>query len=446
MKPAAELLEQVYDRLRAPGRDTDGALRLLQELTGRDPCQAELTEAKGLLAALVRQLLVPALAKSPAAEGALQGLLVPLEKEGSLEGVRFVTRLKELIPHMTALGEGESVDRRPPPELPQVTAKALASLAHSHPWIVKGSARLADASGTGVESWEALSAFLGQIVTREEQARRVWQRQRQEFRAAMVRVAESFSGALRDLGRTDGELTAVAGRIQEAGSLADLVAAKELLLAEATQFRERSQVLQGQVEQSQNLARKLRERVRGLDQAMGESQDRALNDPFTGLPNRYLFAARFRSLTEEKVELRPRRFALILIKMDNYPALVEAVGRPESHRLVAGLAKRIQGQLVGEDYLARIGESALGIWLADAALKEATARVRELAQVIARTRFKLAGQSLAVECSFGVVFHRPGVEDEAMLAAGFSLASQAREERRPMSIGIQASGDHHFPG
>jgi len=143
--------------------------------------------------------------------------------------------------------------------------------------------------------------------------------------------------------------------------------------------------------------------TRALRRHAADHEHQALHDPLTGLPNRELF----RRMAEEALA-RGRggdRGALVLIDLDHFKEVNDALGHHAGDELLRIVARRLSESLRTDDTVARLGGDEFGMVLPRGGDREETvallARVRhELGEEVV-----LDGVTLSVEASFGVCFY-----------------------------------------
>lgn len=142
----------------------------------------------------------------------------------------------------------------------------------------------------------------------------------------------------------------------------------------------------------------------------------ALHDGLTDLPNRTLFADRL-----EQALARGRRHGdlvgLLMLDVDRFKQINDHLGHTAGDRTLEELARRLQGELRGEDTAARLGGDEFAVLLpglsCPADLENVTDRIMK-----ALTRpFRLGGKLVEVDVTLGGVLH-DGEETELAVTVG----------------------------
>ncbi len=129
----------------------------------------------------------------------------------------------------------------------------------------------------------------------------------------------------------------------------------------------------------------------------------ALHDPLTGLANR-------RRLQEygDSMLPRPTVTALVVLDLDHFREVNEALGHVAGDRLLVEVASRLASVVGPEDLVARLGGDEFAVLLAELASPEiAEQRARELLAVL-DDAVDLGGMRVRVEASAGVAVAAPG--------------------------------------
>ena len=154
-----------------------------------------------------------------------------------------------------------------------------------------------------------------------------------------------------------------------------------------------------------------------------ESRHQALHDDLTGIANRRQL------LTRLEIEIeRGRPFALLMLDLDRFKEVNDALGHSHGDRLLGDVAARLSQTIRHGDLLARLGGDEFALLIAEARGPggglEVAARISEAFH----DDFVVGGVPLYVEASMGVALHpEHGDSAEALLqAADISMYAAKR--------------------
>ncbi|ALO47282.1 EAL domain-containing protein [Pseudohongiella spirulinae] len=163
-------------------------------------------------------------------------------------------------------------------------------------------------------------------------------------------------------------------------------------------------------------------------------------DPLTGLPNRRLILDRL----EHAVATHSRtgfQGALILIDIDNFKFINDALGHHTGDALLKKVAQRLERGLLNTDTAGRLGADEFVVIVEDLALQlnDALDRVHSLADAFRRQLsepFDLDGKSTNCSVSIGVALFSDGRgnTDELLKAADLALAAAKESGRNSVSF------------
>ena len=175
---------------------------------------------------------------------------------------------------------------------------------------------------------------------------------------------------------------------------------------------------QGELEQ------RVAERTRELAAAKAEAEHLALHDGLTHLGNRRLLQRRLDAAIRESRRSH-RRFALIVIDLDDFKAVNDSFGHPAGDALLVETARRLLGCVRQYDLVARLGGDEFAI-LAASCNDRAAAQTLAGRVVAALDRPVPHGdRQLRAAASVGVAVSRPGTDDPASLLADADRAAYA---------------------
>ncbi len=164
------------------------------------------------------------------------------------------------------------------------------------------------------------------------------------------------------------------------------------------------------------IARDITERIR-LEERLKEL---VYHDDLTGLMNRRRFTAE----AERKVAHCERygwRGAVLLLDLDNFKALNDALGHNAGDNLIKRAALRMREVVRSTDLLARLGGDEFGILLPEADADEAETTARKLVEVMA-TQEVLIEQKRVGTVSIGIcVLDEPVASEEPLSRADIAM-------------------------
>ena len=174
---------------------------------------------------------------------------------------------------------------------------------------------------------------------------------------------------------------------------------------------------------------------------LGEQRLRrlALHDPLTGLPNRAMLRDRLERCIGT-AEIRDATVSLLLMDLDHFKDVNDALGHDYGDRLIEAVAHRLREELRGHELVARLGGDEFAILVTDAD-PNAPERVARYALEAIERPLSVNGLDLQVSASIGIATvplhaqHADGLvkaADVAMYEAkrtgvGFVVYSQAQE-------------------
>ncbi len=144
-------------------------------------------------------------------------------------------------------------------------------------------------------------------------------------------------------------------------------------------------------------------------------------DPLTGLHGRGWFLGRLRRVAERD---GGRRFAVVLLDLDRFELINDALGYEAGDRLLRGVARRLGEHLRPSDRLARLGVSEFALLLESVGDCAATERAAGLISECLAAPFDIGGQEVFVTASLGVAlgWAGPWAAEELMRDAGAALS------------------------
>lgn len=131
----------------------------------------------------------------------------------------------------------------------------------------------------------------------------------------------------------------------------------------------------------------------------------AHHDPLTGLPNRRHFMESLTGMLADKAA-RGGRFALLLLDLDGFKEVNDALGHPVGDDLLVMVADRLRGALGSEHggFLARLGGDEFAVVLRGAGADDAKAAARGLRRAV-RQAYDLCDMRIEIGVSIGYALY-----------------------------------------
>jgi diguanylate cyclase (GGDEF)-like protein len=187
---------------------------------------------------------------------------------------------------------------------------------------------------------------------------------------------------------------------------------------------------------------------RALRRHAEESRHQALHDDLTGIANRRQLLGRL----EEEIK-RDRPFALLMLDLDRFKEVNDALGHGHGDRLLCDVAERLRRTVRHGDLLARLGGDEFALLVAGADSPAAAFDVAERISEVLHEEFVVGDVPLFVEASIGVAEHPAhGCTAEALLQAadiamyaakrsGMSWEAYRPERDRPVPDRVARLGE-----
>jgi diguanylate cyclase (GGDEF)-like protein len=179
---------------------------------------------------------------------------------------------------------------------------------------------------------------------------------------------------------------------------------------------------------------------RTLRRQAEESHHQALHDDLTGVANRRRLLARL----EFEIH-RGQPFVLLMLDLDRFKEVNDALGHNHGDRLLCDVAARLRGTVRQGDLLARLGGDEFALLVAGADSPAAGIEVAERISKLLHDDFAVGGVPLYVEASIGVAVHpEHGRTADALLQAA-DIAMYAAKRSGTSCEAYAPEGDRPGP-
>jgi diguanylate cyclase (GGDEF)-like protein len=171
----------------------------------------------------------------------------------------------------------------------------------------------------------------------------------------------------------------------------------------------------------------------------------ALLDALTGLPNRVLLRDRISQVLLH-ADRDQSRAALLLIDLDRFKEVNDALGHHYGDQLLLQVGERLRSGLSNADTVACLGGDEFAVLLPGILGREAAVVLGGKLQALLEEPFVLEGVSLDVEASVGIaLFPDHGTDADGLLQHA-DIAMYAAKEIHAGIVVFDAKLDHHSPG
>lgn len=139
-------------------------------------------------------------------------------------------------------------------------------------------------------------------------------------------------------------------------------------------------------------------------------------DPLTGLPNRTMFHERLAVQLDEAAR-NDQRVALLMLDVERFKTINDALGRPAGDALLTQLARRMQQVALRTSWFARVGADQFAIVTPEVASEDAlAARAEARLNDMFSSPFSLAATDLRVSARVGIaIFPADGADTDTLL-------------------------------
>lgn len=141
---------------------------------------------------------------------------------------------------------------------------------------------------------------------------------------------------------------------------------------------------------------------------------RAFHDVLTGLANRALFRERLEHSIATNAR-RPHPFAVLFLDLDEFKSINDSLGHDVGDQVLVEIADRLRQVLRDNDTAARMGGDEFAILLDDLEHPTDAARVAARTLEVLRAPFDVAGRSMPVNSSIGIVVDTDGATADELL-------------------------------
>lgn len=180
-----------------------------------------------------------------------------------------------------------------------------------------------------------------------------------------------------------------------------------------------------------------------LKELYGSIESFAFTDPLTKLPNRTLFHERLEQAIEAgKRDYQP--FALLLMDLDRFKDVNDALGHQVGDLLLQQVAARLRSKLRDIDTVARMGGDEFAILLPMVNDKHATMAARMLLQAL-RTPFQIDAQDLDISASIGIALYPDHGVDANILTQRADVAMYSAKHNNSGHAFYDSKFDQHNP-
>jgi diguanylate cyclase (GGDEF)-like protein/PAS domain S-box-containing protein len=155
-------------------------------------------------------------------------------------------------------------------------------------------------------------------------------------------------------------------------------------------------------------------------------EQRMLHDDLTGLPNRILFADRIDRATAF-ADRAGGSCAVLLVDLDKFREINEALGRDKGDALLQGVAGRLRGAMRDSDTVGHLGGDSFGVLPSGEADVEAAAAIAWKVREVFEHPFLITGDAVQVRASIGIaLFPQHGRSSHDLLRRADLAMQQAK--------------------
>ena len=155
----------------------------------------------------------------------------------------------------------------------------------------------------------------------------------------------------------------------------------------------------------------------------------ALHDALTGLPNRSLLLDRL-GLALRRCVRSGGNVAVLFLDLDNFKVVNDSLGHAVGDRLLAAVARRVEGALRPSDTVARLGGDEFTVLLEDLGEPDEARRVAERLHHALAEPFDLEGRAVFTTASVGIAVGGGGTAPESLLRDADTAMYRAKSRGR----------------
>lgn len=157
----------------------------------------------------------------------------------------------------------------------------------------------------------------------------------------------------------------------------------------------------------------------------------SLFDPLTGLPNRALLRSRLQHIIQRQTA-RHRGCAVLLINLDRFKDVNEALGHAAGDALLQEVARRLEAAVSPRDTVARVSGDEFAVVLPGVLHEaEAARRAARVQAALSHTPVQLQQQQIGIAASVGAVLYpEHGQDAEGLLRAANTALMDAKQRQR----------------
>ncbi len=183
---------------------------------------------------------------------------------------------------------------------------------------------------------------------------------------------------------------------------------------------------------------------RQLVESSKELEFLSLYDSVTGLPNRSLFHDRLsQNLTQAVVT--NKKIALLLIDLDSFKQINEALGHDRGDLLLNKIARRFTEEMQGNETLARLGGDEFVVILPDYNASSGNKRAQQFIQLL-KPAFSIDNNKIVVGASIGIsVFPEHGTTISDLLSRADIAMYRAKDSSQSVCV-YKSGNDYHAKG
>ena len=189
--------------------------------------------------------------------------------------------------------------------------------------------------------------------------------------------------------------------------------------------------------------------VNQLGRLSGEQEEQLRHDPLTGLLSR-------RGLRDEVTDLtapsgrgapagRSAQFALLVLDLDRFKDVNDALGHAVGDRLLAAVAQRLTAAVRHNDLVARLGGDEFAVLAPDVVDIDAAHRLASHIRDALRQPAYLDGLPLDISASVGVALHPAHGNDFVTVMRHADVAMYEAKRRGDTAVVYAAGVDHSSP-